>query len=182
MVNGIVFYFVKNFQCITQRFGHVCKEFIHLFARLHPLLLGIKHTTWVVQVLAGTQTNQPVVRFGIFFIHEMDVVRTNQLDVELLRILHQVFVHIHLQWVTFVIGTGNSRFMTLHLKIEIVTKQVLIPLYGFFGFRKLSGSNPFRYFTTKTSRTDNQSFMILLKFATVCTRTHIVPPRPCVRY
>ncbi len=182
MVDRVIFYFVEDFQRIAQGFRHIGKELIHLLPCFHPFLFGVKHTARIIQVLTGTQTNQAVMCFGIFFIHEVDVVRTNQLDVELLSVFHQVFVHIYLQWVTFVIGTGNSCLMALHLKIKIITEQILIPLYSFFSFRKLSGSNPFRYLTTEAGGADNQSFMILFEFAAVCTRTHIISARPRVRY
>ena len=113
MIDGVIFYLVKNLQCIAQRFGHVSKEFVHLFACLHPFLLGIKHTSRIIQVLTSTQTDQTVVRFRILFIYKVNIIRTNQFNIELLSIFNQIFVHIHLQRITFVIGTGNSRFMTL---------------------------------------------------------------------
>ena len=113
MVDGVVFYLIKNFQSIAQCFGHVGKEFVHLFACLHPFLFGIKHTSRIIQILTGTQTDQTVVRFRILFVYKVNVIRTNQFDIEFLSILYQMFVHIHLQRVAFVIGTGNSRFMAL---------------------------------------------------------------------
>ena len=122
MVDGIIFYFIENFQCIAQSFGYVRKEFIHLFTCFHPLLFGIKHTGRVIQILAGTQTDQTVVRFRIFLVHKMNVVRTNQFYVVLLGILHQVFIHFYLHWITLVIGTGNGRFMALHLQIKVISE------------------------------------------------------------
>ena len=150
MVDRVVFYLIKNLQCIAQCFGHVGKEFVHLFACLHPFLFGIKHTGRIIQILTGTQTDQTVVRFRILFVYKVNVIRTNQFDIEFLSILYQMFVHIHLQRVAFVIGTGNSRFMTLQLQIVFIAKQDLIPLYCFLRFGKLPGSNPLRHLTTET--------------------------------
>jgi len=113
MVDRVVFYLIKNLQCIAQCFGHVGKEFVHLFACLHPFLFGVKHTGRIIQILTGTQTDQTVVRFRILFIYKVNIIRTNQFDIEFLSIFYQMFVHIHLQRITLMIGTGNSRFMAL---------------------------------------------------------------------
>ena len=77
MVDGVIFYLVKNLQRIAQRFGNVGKEFVHLFACFHPFLFGIKHTARIIQILTGTQTDQTVVRFRILFIYKVNIIRTN---------------------------------------------------------------------------------------------------------
>ena len=46
----------------------------------------IEHTGRIIQILTGPQTDQTVMCFGIFFIQEMNVICTNQLDIELLGI------------------------------------------------------------------------------------------------
>ena len=113
MVDRVIFYFIEKFQCIAQRFRHIGKELVHLFSCLHPFLLGIEHTGRIIQILTGTQTDQTVVRFRILFIYKVNIIRTNQFDIEFLSIFYQMFVHIHLQRITLMIGTGNSRFMAL---------------------------------------------------------------------
>ena len=96
MIDRVIFYLVKNLQCIAQCFRHVSEEFIHLFACFHPFLFGIKHTGRIIQILTGTQTDQTVVRFRILFIYKVNVIRTNQFDIEFLSILYQMLIHIHL--------------------------------------------------------------------------------------
>ena len=155
MVDRVIFYFIEKFQCIAQRFRHIGKELVHLFSCLHPFLLGIEHTGRIIQILTGTQTDQTVMCFGIFFIHEMNVICTNQLDIKLLGIFHKIFVHLYLQRVALVIGPGNSCFMALHFKVKIIAEQVLIPLNSFFRFGKLVIGNPLRYLATETSRTNH---------------------------
>ena len=75
----------------------------------------------------------------------------------------------------------HCRFMALHFQIIIVSKQVLIPLDGFFCFRQQSLSYLFGHFTAQARRTDNQTFVIFLQLVPVCTGTHIVTFGPCPR-
>ena len=79
MVYGVVFHLVQNLQRIGKRFRNIGKKLVHLRLGFHPLLLGIKHTARIVQILARTQTDKAVVRLGILLIHKMDVIGTNHL-------------------------------------------------------------------------------------------------------
>ena len=77
------------------------------------------------------------------------------------------------------IGTGNSCLMTLQFQIIIIPEKILIPADGFFRLFQLVVDNLFRNLPTDTGGTDYQSFMILLQFIAVGTRTHIVSHSPC---
>ena len=92
MVDGVWLHLVQYLKCIGKCFGHIGEDFVHLFARLEPLLLGVEHTVGVVKVFAGSQTQQVVVGFGIVLVDKVAVVGADKLDAILLRQLNQFFV------------------------------------------------------------------------------------------
>ena len=73
-VDGVEFYFVGYLERITQSFGDIGEDGVHLGGCLHPFLLGVAHTLGVVQVFAGTKADQAVVGLSVVGIDEMDVV------------------------------------------------------------------------------------------------------------
>ena len=56
MVDGVWLHLVQYLKCIGKCFGHIGEDFVHLFARLEPLLLGVEHTVGVIKVFASGQT------------------------------------------------------------------------------------------------------------------------------
>ena len=179
VVNRIIFHFVQNLQRIGKRFGNIRKEFVHLSLGFHPFLLGIEHTARIVQILARTQTDKAVVRLGILFVHKMDVIGTNHLYAILLGIFQQFGIGLLLQRISLVVGAGDGCLVALQLQIEIISKKILIPADSLFGLIQLVVDNLFRDLAADTGRADNQSFVVLLQFIAVGTRTHIVAHSPC---
>ena len=96
VVDGIEFDFIGYFERVAQRFGHIRKDRVHLRRRFHPFLLGVTHAVRIIQVFARTEADQPVVRFGIFCIDEMDVVGCDYLYVVFFRQLEYNLVDCHL--------------------------------------------------------------------------------------
>ena len=74
MVDTVKLHLVTNIYRIRQRFGHIGKDFIHFRTRLHPFLLGVKHTVGVIQIFSRTQANQTVVCFGILLVYKVNVI------------------------------------------------------------------------------------------------------------
>ena len=182
MVDAIELHLVAYIYRVRQSFGYIGKKFIHLRLGLHPLLLGVKHTLGVIQVLTRTQTYQAVVRFGILFIHKMHIVGTHQLHIVLLGVFHQFCIGHLLQIKGFMIGTRHGGLMPLQLQVKIIAKHPLVPLDSLFGLIQFSLNDFARHFARHTSRTDNQSFVIFLQLHPIGTRTHIISLRPCLRH
>ena len=182
MVDTVKLHLVTNIYRIRQRFGYIGKDFIHFRTRLHPFLLGVKHTVGVIQIFSRTQANQTVVCFGILLVYKVNVIGAHQLHIIFFGILYQFLISNLLQFIRFVIGTGYGGLMTLQLQIKVIAKNAFIPLDSLFSLFILSGNDILRHFTGNTSRTDNQSLVIFLQFHTVGTRTHIKSFRPCLRY
>ena len=182
MVDGIVFHLVQHLQCVGQCFGNVGKQLVHFGFCLHPFLFGIKHALGVVQVFAGAEANQTVVCLGVLFVYKVDVVGTYYLDIVFLGQLQHVGIGFLLHGIGFVVGTRHSGFMTLQLQIVVLAKEILVPAHGFLGFFQLVVDNLFGNLATDTGRADNKSLMILLQFAAVGTRAHVVAFGPGMRY
>ena len=182
VVDAVKLHLVADVGRIRQGFGHIGKEFVHLRLGLHPLLLGIKHSLRVVQILSRTQTNQAVVCLGIFLIHKVYVVGTHQFHAILPGVFYQFGIGNLLQVVRFVIGPCHGGFMALQLQIEVIAEHPLVPLDGFFSLIQLSLYNLTRHFARHTSRTDYQPLVILFQLHAVGTGTHIVPFCPGLRH
>ena len=89
MVYGVVFHLVQNLQRIGKRFRNIGKKLVHLRLGFHPLLLGIKHTARIVQILARTQTDKAVVRLGILLVHKVNVIGADYFYIVLPGIFQQ---------------------------------------------------------------------------------------------
>ena len=72
--------------------------------------------------------------------------------------------------------------MTLQLKVEIISEDTMIPFTSFSCTLDIIMYNLVRDFACNTSRTHNQSFMILLKLLTVCSGTIVITIYPRIRY
>ena len=182
MINGIKLHFIENLKRICQGFGHIGKKFVHLGLGLHPFLLSVKHAGRVIKVLARTEADETVVCLSVLFVHEMDVVRTNQLDAKLLAVLQQLGVYLLLHGIGLMVSPRHGSLMTLQLQIKVVAKEVLIPADGFLGLLIQVVGNLLGNFTTQAGGADNQPFVILLQFVSIGTRTHIITLRPSMRH
>ena len=86
------FHLVEHLAGVCQSLGNVLEHFVHLLARLEPLLFGVQHTRGVVQILAGGQAEQMVMRFGIILVHEVAVVGADELDAVFAGQFYEPFV------------------------------------------------------------------------------------------
>ena len=120
--------------------------------------------------------------FGIFLVHKVHVVRTYQLDIVFFGIFNQFFIHHLLHGIHLMIGTCHRRLVTLQFQVVVISEKILVPADGLFCLFKLSGRDTSGHFPSQTSRTYNQSFVILLQFRTVCTRTHVESLGPRLRH
>ena len=104
MIDAVDFYLIQYFEGIGKGFGNIREHIIHLLAGLEPFLLGIAHTVRVVEILAGSDTEQMVVSLGSLLILEVAVVGTYQLDVKLPCHLDEFLVGTLLQLVSLAVG------------------------------------------------------------------------------
>ena len=77
-------HFAEHLASVCQCLGDVLEDVIHLLAGLEPFLFAVEHARGIVQVLAGGQTEQMVVGFGIILVHKVAVVAADE--------LHTIFV------------------------------------------------------------------------------------------
>ena len=80
------------------------------------------------------------------------------------------------------IGTGNSCLMTLQFQIIIIPEKILYQRMASSASSNWSLIIFLGNLPTDTGGTDYQSFMILLQFIAVGTRTHIVSHSPCTEH
>ena len=117
-------------------------------------------------------------RLSIFLIHKMHIIRTYQFHSILFGIFDELFIGNFLQIKCFMIRTGNRRLMSLQFQIEIIPKQIFVPLDRFFRFIKFSLQNFTRNLSCYTCSTNNQTFMVFLQLNSIRTRTHVKAFRP----
>ena len=181
MVDGVWLHLVQYLKCIRKCFGHIGEDFVHLFARLEPLQLGVEHTVGVVKVFASGQTQQVVVGFGIVLVDKVAVVGADKLYAILLRQLYQFLVGTLLQRECFAVGTLMRvlHLVTLKFQIIVVAKHALIPFNCFARSLHVAIQNLGGHFAGNTCRAYNKVFVISLQVLAVGTRTHIISIHPC---
>ena len=178
MVNGVIFHLIEHLQRIGKCVRHIGKQFVHLRLGFHPLLLGVEHPGRVVQILARTEAYQAIVCLGIFFVHKVNIVRADDLDVVFLRIFQQFGIGLLLHRIGFVIGPRHRSPVPLQFQIVVVPKEVLVPADGLFGSLQVVIDNLLGHLSTDTGRAYNQSLVKLLQLASVGTGTHVIPLCP----
>ena len=156
------------------------EERVHLRRRLQPLLLRVAHTSRVVQVLACTEADESVVRVGIFFVDEVDIVCGNQFDMMLVRQFDQDLVYFHLMFIDRAVGILSVGRVALHFQIVILAEEVLEPQHRFLRFLELPRHNLLRYLPAEARRANNQILVIFLQQLLVDARPAIEPFRPRV--
>ena len=83
-VEAVRLHLVEYLARVGQRLRHIGEDGVHLLACLKPLLLSVEHTCRVVEVLAGGEAQQVIVRLGVILVHEVAVVGAYHLDAILL--------------------------------------------------------------------------------------------------
>ena len=86
---------------------------------------------------------------GVLFVHEMDVVRTYQLDAKLLAVLQQLGIHLLLHGIGLVVGPRHGSLVALQLQVEVVAEEVLVPADGFLSLVVLVVGYLLGYFATQ---------------------------------
>ena len=181
MVQAIDFHLVKNLHRVCQSFRNIRENLAHFLPCLQPLLLTVQHSGWVVQVFCRRQAEQMVVGFGVFPVHEMGIVRTNQLDAILFCQFYQHFIRLLLQGEGLPVGTdvGIGHFMPLEFQIIVFAKDTAIPFDGLTSSRNIILQNLMGHLAGNTCRADNQSFMVALQVLPVGPGTHVEAIHPC---
>ena len=107
-------------------------------------------------------------RFCIFFVHEVGIVGSNNLNTVFTRQLNQDRVHLFLSLIHLYVRSGLLCLMALNLNIIVLSEEVLEPFYCFFRFAEIitfcdSIEDFLRYLTTQTCGTTDDAFMPFLQ-------------------
>ena len=182
MVDRVALDLIAYLDSVTQSLGDILEDGVHLLTGLHPLLLGVEHTFWVIQILTRREADEAVVSLGIILINEVDIVGADQLNTQSLRELLEMLIDDKLQLISLVVGTLDGSLMELKLKIVVIAKEVTIPLDTLLGSSQVALSDEFWNLATQTSRAANKTFVILLQLATLGTWSHIISVGPGTRH
>ena len=184
VVDAVCLHLVENLDGVGEGFGHVGKHLVHLLARLEPLLLGVEHTVGVVQIFSRGETEQMVVRLGIVLVHEVCVVRTNQLYAVFLGELYEYAVCLLLQGEGLTVGAlvGVFHLMALQLQIVVVAEHSRIPFNGLPRSGYVVLQNLCRHLSGDTCRAYDKVFVVFLQIRAVGSRTHVESVHPSPRH
>ena len=145
----------------------------HLGRRFQPLLLGVEHALGVVEVLARREADQTVVRLGVILVHEVHVVGADHPHVVLRGQFAQVFVHMQLHGVGFVVGPLDGGFVQLQFEIVIVAEDFFVPQDRLLSLFEVVRRDGARHLAGQTGRTADQPLVVLLQLHAVRSRTHV---------
>ena len=113
VVDVVNLHFLDNLLRVGERLGDIAEYLRHLFRRFEPFLLRVVHSVDIIDVVVGTQANQPVMGLCIFFVHEVRVIGRNDLHAVLTRQINQNRIDLFLPLIHLYIRTGLLRLMAL---------------------------------------------------------------------
>ena len=138
MVDVIDLDLIDNLLRVGKCFGDVAEDFSHFIGCFQPFLLGIVHSVDIVDVMVRTQTDESVVRFGIFLVDEVGVIGSNDFDVVFAREFKKNRVDLFLALIDILVASGFLGLMALELDVVVLAEEGLEPLNGLFRLRKIS--------------------------------------------
>ncbi len=100
----------------------------HLLLALEELLLGVAHSVRVVEIGPRVEADEPVVRRSVLLLHEMHVVRRDDLHSHLLREPEYPRIGYLLPFPDLLRHPRDLRPVGLHLKVVVLSEQILVPL------------------------------------------------------
>ena len=151
-----------------------------MFRCFQPLLFGVAHAGWIVQILAGAQTNEVFVCIGMIFFHKMHIVRGDEFGIGLAGESNQLLILKFLFDIRLCIGSRFVGFVALQFEVIIVAKNFFVPQYGSFGSSQIAGFNVFVNFATQAGRCGYQSLAVLCQQVVVNARAVIKSLNPTV--
>ena len=124
-------------------------------------------TVGVIEFLAGTETDEPVVGLAIVLVHEVHVVGGDDLDASLGGQAQDALVGHLLLLIDSAVATGLVGLMSLYLKIIVVAEDAFEPERGILGFLVFAVGDVARRLSGETRGGDNQPLVVLLQQFTV---------------
>ena len=149
-VNAVFLYLFIDFQCIGDDLRMIREEGRHLLLALEIFLLGVAESVRAVDVLVGSQADKPVVRRSVLLVHEMHVIGGDNLDPVLFGQVEDDLVVLLLPFIDLQRLAGNLGLVEHHLKVVVILKHPLVPLYGLVRPFHIASENHSRYFTRHT--------------------------------
>ncbi len=74
MVEFVYFHFFNHLIGVFNSFGYINEQFFHFTLGFKPFLLCIAQAIFIVNIFGGANTNQTVMRSGIFLINKMNII------------------------------------------------------------------------------------------------------------
>ena len=143
--------------------GVVGEELRHLLGRFQILLERIAHPVGIVQVAAGIEADQMIVRHGVFGQNEMHVVRADVFDSAFGRQLQQGLIDQQLILVHVGVLARVTRRMELQLQVIVVPEDALEPAHDLFSLLHVVAHDGLGNFAAQTCRAADQSFVVLFQ-------------------
>ena len=137
MVDVIDLDLIDNLLRVGECLGDVAEDFSHFIGCFQPFLLCIVHSVDIVDEMVCTQTDESVVRFGIFLVDEMGVVGGNYFDVVFAREFKKNRVDLFLALIDILVSSGFLGLMALDLDVVVFSEEGLEPLNGLFRLREI---------------------------------------------
>ena len=166
---------VKHLTRGGKRFGQVGEDGVHFRLRLHPLLLGVEHSVWVVQVAAGAETDETVVRLGVFFIDEVNVVGAYIFYTIFISNAQQLLVDLDLHGIGLAVGAdgGISDLVALEFDVVVIPEDTFEPAHRLLCALRVALHDFLRNLAAETGGADDEVFVEEFKVFVVGAGTHV---------
>ena len=182
VVDLVYFDLIGDFNGVFKDFRVIGEKFGHLILSLKVLLLSVAHARRVVHVAVRGEAYKPVVRRAVLLVHEMDVVRSYDLDAVLPGQLEFLLGDDKLPVIDRQVPARNLRPMLLDLQIIVVAEDVAEPFHSLFSRGQVSCYYLSRHLACQAGGRADYTLVVLFQHRTVDSRTVIESIREAQRY
>ncbi len=134
----------------------------HLFFTFEIFLLCVVQTRFLIDLLAGVQADEMVVRRAVLLVDEVDIVGCHNLDSHLGSELEYSLIADLLLIVNLQREPRHLRFVEHHLKVVIIPEDIPVPLYRLSRLVHLAGNDVLRDLARKAGGAADQVVVVLL--------------------
>ena len=144
-------------------------------------MLAVAHASGVVEVLTRAETDEAVVRLGILFVEEVDVVGSDDLHTMLLPQLEEDSIDLLLLFIGLLVTERVVGLMALQLEVEVIAEEPLEPLDALLRLVDIAVHDVLGDLPTEAGRGGNDALMVRLQQLLVDTWAVVVAVDPRAR-
>ena len=159
-VDGVAFYLGGHLKGVFEGFWMAGEQRRHLLFRLDIFLLGVAEAVRVVDVGVRGEADEAVMHGAVLLADKVGVVGCDDLDAVLFCQLENAVCVVALLFIELVIKAGDLCPVLHHLKVVVLSEDLLVPGDGLVDGRVVMRENGSRHLSGNTCRAADEPFVV----------------------